>query len=546
MNDAIIYDNRIYREIGTTWNISIYSRFDTYLASTIHTVDRDENWIAINLTRYSLKLYNQQSAFLHYNVTLDPNYYPTANVFWSEWLAPNEVASNFLYPDHYKITLMHNETGTAQYVSYELNFNTDDILLISSSNTLFAVLQNINNLNSSINSQFTYVALNFTNTNSQIGNQTTIISLNFENINTTFDDMLLYQQNSFDFMNSSLDVLLLNSNNSFNFINSSLNTLYSLSSSSFVFMNSTLNVLMTQSENSFEFLNSSVNNIYYLSLYSFEALNSTLENVQTTMLQNFTFTNSQIANNQLEVLTQFSIVNSNVTNNSQSIISNLYAVNSSIANLISEMESNVLLVNDTIYSAVLDVSTNLALDSNMILGNISITYRQNEFLTELFKRTRFSDLLNWTDVGYNYSLIEDQVDAFTAVSYSYNESVNLLLEYNNHVESILLGYREPEILWLPSENVNWAIQSVATGEYLQNWTSIENKTMKYGTWSEPIPATPDDLNANQQNWMLIVITLAIFGIAAVLVIILLVQRSKATKKYHVVDSSTYKLTGGGY
>jgi hypothetical protein len=514
INSSIIYENRVYREIDTAWNISIYSRFNTYVGSTVHTVNRDENWVAINITLYTLKIYNQQTSFLHYNITRDPTYYPGSTVFWSEWLSPNEVGKNVLYPDYYRIVLMKNETGTPEYVTYALNFVSDDVLLISSTNTIFAVLQNINNLDSSIETQFTYVSLNFTNTNSAIGNQTTMIILNFENFNTTFDDILLSSEYSFEFMNSSLQTLLVNSEDTFEFLNSSVNSIYTLTSNSFTYINSSVGVLITQCENSFDFLNSSVNTIYAYSQMSFLALNSSIADMETTMVQNFTFIESEIGANHLEVLTQFNIVNSNITNNSLDIMTRLNLVNSSIASLIADLESNVLLVNNSIYTAVLNVSTNLVLDSNNILGNISLTYEQNEFLTELFKRTMFSDLLNWTGVGHNYTLIENQIEATTFANVYRDENINLLLKYQNQIEEMQFAALETKTLNLPKGNVEYKVVSLTSGETLHEWDDVQTKNITIGTYEKEILVTPADIQLEIKDYLLVAI-FAVVLLAAV-------------------------------
>lgn len=547
VNNTLIYSNSFYREIGTSWNVSIYTRFDKYITSTVHTVDRDENYIPITLTLYSLKIFNQQTAFLHYNITLDPNYYPGSTIFYSEWLAPNEIGTNKIPADYYKITLMHNETGTPQYTSYSLVFNNDDILLVSSSNTIFAVLQNINNLGTEIDSQFTYVALNFTNTNSVIGSQTVLLEINFANTNTTLENMLLSSVYSFEYLNSTLETIFLNQENSFAFLNSSVNSIYSLSSNSFTFINGSLNTLMTTTENSFQFLNTSIGTMAAISLNSFSYLNSSIENSITWMAQNFTYTNSQISNNQIALLTQFGIVLSNITNNSIDIMNNIVAVNSSISNLIADLQTNVLLVNNSIYTAVLNVSTALAIDSNNILGNLTITYQQNEFLTEIFKKTMFSDLLyanvNWSLVGYNYTLLEDQIQQVQFTNNYDDQAVALLLQYQGQIDTIMMeaGGATAEI-FLPSANVTWRIRSVNTGEYLTEWEPVADNQIDFGTWDTEFPETEIVVDENITSADFLV-AFAIIG-ATVAVYVWAVRKMKADSKIKKVRASEPTLRGG--
>jgi hypothetical protein len=198
------------------------------------------------------------------------------------------------------------------------------------------------------------------------------------------------------------------------------------------------------------------------------------------MLQKFEFINSEIGSNQLELLTQFGIVRSNVTNNSIDIANNIFAINSSISEMITNLESNVLLVNDSIYTAVFDVSTQISIDSDNIIGNISLTYEQNEFLTELFKETMFSELLNWSGVGYNYSLIENQIDSFQFISNFRNASVELELKYLDQIEKIRMNAQDVADMMLPNLNVSYRVYSLDSNRYLDDWKPIEDNKINFG------------------------------------------------------------------
>lgn len=527
VNGTQIYANRFYREIDAHVNISIYSRFGTYLNSTIHIVTRDDNWIPINLTRYCLKIYNQQSAFMHYNITLDPNYYPTASVFWSEWLAPNEVGKNYLYPDNYKITLMHNETGTPTYVSYNLPFNTDDVKLISSSNTLFAVMQNINNLNTTVSTQFNYVSLNFTNTNSRIGNITNIITISFGGENITLENFLLEQMNYFSFITSNLSNVFQYINNSMFAQNTTMDSLYLMSDNTYTFINDTLDIIVMQNNDEYNYINSTIGSIAELSLNSFLYLNSSINNSITWMAQNFTLIGDDINSNQLEILTQYSILASNITNNSLDIINNLYLVNNSISNLTADLTNNVLLMNNTIYTAMVNISQNLAIDSNLILGNLSITFQQNEFLTELFKKTMFSDLLfdglNWSAIGYNYTQVENYIKNYPILNQYRNESVELLLRYQNQIQSMSLAALESATQFLPNTNVDYRVKSMATGEYLTEWEAVTGENITIGWYNETISATPAEIRLEIKDYLLV----ALFGVVGFSAMAVLYIKTKA-------------------
>jgi hypothetical protein len=613
INGTLIYENRFYREIGTSWNISLYNQYDLYLTSTLHTVDRDENYIPLQVVKRSLKIYNQQEQFLHVNITYDPNYY-SLPFSWSGWLAPKESVEYFLIQDYYRVGITNFENGSAiQYFAY--NLLSDDILMISSSNTLYNVLANIANVNTTIGTQFTYVALNFTNTNSAIGNQTILLNINFGNYNTTLGQMLLSQQNSFAYYNSSFNTLFINqannfsmfqtnltniyllannnfnvindsldliyimnqnsfnamntsideliamgvnsfyftngslnqiiaqnqnsftflnssvdeikilNQNSFSFLNTSISNLYAMSEDSFVFMNSSVAALTTQSLNSFEFLNSSVSSIYALSISSFQALNSSFDDLNFNMLQNFTFSNSLINSNQLQLMTQFSFVESNITQLGIDIDSRLLTLNSTIANLTAQLSNYIILVNNSIYTAILDSTAVLEMQGNNIYGTLNQTFVQNEYLTKILQETMFSSMLNWTNVNYNYSIIESQIDDFHFVNSYENDTIEYVLRYQNEMQSLIIAAQNSADQKLPNSDVEYRVKSLTTGQYLTDWIDLSNKTVDYGFYTEELQP---DLNTDTNDWILTVLIFSIVCIA--LGVIIVYQRNANARK----------------
>jgi hypothetical protein len=535
LNNSLIYSNIFYKEIGTTWNVSIYSRFDTYLGSELHTVDRNENWINIQINRYSLKIFNQQSAFMHYNLTLDPNYYPSATVFWSEWLSPNEIGENALYPDRYKLTLMHNETGTPQYASYELNFNTDDVLLVSSSNTLFAVLQNINNLNSSISEQFTYVGLNFTNTNSYIGNQTVVISLSFQNVNSTIEEILTSQNSNYEIIQSNLTTLFSYQSSNFSAITSEINNLYVLNQDSLSFLNSTANEILLYTVNSMEFNNNTLNTLNQITQNSFSAINSSFEDLDIYLSQNFEFVNDSIDNLGLEITSQFVILNSNITNNSIDISNSIYAINSSISQLTQELSNYVFLINNSIYSAVLDSYSALEIQNNMISGNLTLTYELNEELNALFQQTFFSEFLDWTNATISPDYIANQTMLVDFINQYNNNATQILLKYNDKIETLTIAALNSATTRIPTSDVEYKIISIDTGEELSEWTPITNKTIDFGYSNVTVP----EVTVKAIPYMDIIIINLIFS-TFLAVVIYIIYKVKNIKKVEKSKTPSYE------
>jgi hypothetical protein len=537
INGTLIYSNVFEWEYQDDVNVSIYSRIGQYLNSTVYTVALINNFISIMIEQFSFKVYNQQEKFLLFNMTYDPNYFSSSYI-WKEWIAPDEIVEFMLSENYYKVNVTEYETSSETIYSYHLV--DDDILLITSSNTIYNVLSNVQNVNTTLGNQITNVEINLSNQNSNINNTILNIDINLSNVNSTLGNLLIYQLNNLTAMNSSISTLLLSSTNNFNWINSNLTTLYAMNTNSFVFINGTVENSYILLDNSFTYTNATIGTLATLSQNSFSYLNSSIQDSITYMGMNFTYLNSVIGTNQLDILTQFLITQSNVTNNSLNIINNVIAINSSISNLIANLANNVLLVNNSIYTAILNVSTSLALDSNNILGNLSITYQQNDFLTELFKRTMFSELLNWSGVGFNYSLIENQIDGFTFLNNYRNESLELLFRYNSTIQRLLVGAQETLTQYLPNSGTEYRIYSVSQEKYLNDWESMgsSNRTIELGFYDENI--TPEDLNIEAVGTVDVVVLIILIIVFVAVSLFIFRTLGQRTTKYIKVQRDVPK------
>jgi len=131
------------------------------------------------------------------------------------------------------------------------------------------------------------------------------------------------------------------------------------------------------------------------------SINTALFDLDTTITE----IGNNITNNYILLNNSITLANNNINDSRIAIINNLALINNTISNLISQVYSSVYMINNSIYTAVVDVGTSLSLINNTISGNLSIVLEQNDFLTELYRTTMFSDLLNWTNIGYNSSLI---------------------------------------------------------------------------------------------------------------------------------------------
>lgn len=247
VNGTQIYSNTFSKEIGTDWNVSIYTRFNRYITSSIYTINRESNYIPFTITQFSLKVYNQQESFIYSNITFDPNYY-VSNQYWSEWIAPGEIVEYFLSTDHYRVNITEYETDTTTIYSYFLD--GDDLLLVTSVNTLLNVIANIQNVNSTIGNQITNVEINLTNQNSAINNSIINIDINLNNVNSSLGNLLLSQNVTLTNIANDIDNVYIYQQNQFTSLNNLVNTSFiDLNTSVYMVNNSiytSVNALSTQ------------------------------------------------------------------------------------------------------------------------------------------------------------------------------------------------------------------------------------------------------------------------------------------------------------
>ncbi len=235
---------------------------------------------------------------------------------------------------------------------------------------------------------------------------------------------------------------------------------------------------------------------------------------------------NNITYNHIEMLTNLNLINTTISQNQIELINRLLFINNTVNDLMFELTNQLLFLNGTIYSAVLNLSTSVEFGVDMVLGNITITYQQNEFLTELYKETMFSQLLNWSGVAYNYTLMEDRIDVWEFINNYRNDSVQVLLRYNDLIDNLTISAQNTIEQYLPNEDVEYRLKSVATGEYLSEWEELpENKTVSFGFYETEVPSDPLPL-INAQNML---IWFGIFVIFILFIIIVLYVRFKKEK-----------------
>jgi len=640
-NGTLLYENVFYDDIGNNVSLEIMDHYNISVQNHTFIVSSGDNYESVVLTMFSLKVFNQQEVFNHINITRDPNYYESG-YYWSEWIAPGEIIDFKLFAGYYKINLTDNENSGSSYYSYTLN--GDDILLISSGNTISNLIINIANVNTTIGNQITNVQIDLTNQNSNINNTIINIEINLSNVNSTLGNLLtninldiininnnisnLYTftennflnlgnninnsfisiENNIIAINQTISTLVIGLDGKITIVNATITTMFTEMNSQFVIVQSTLdfsfaflnqtiiqignnitnnqialNNLIIQRANEIDnsliqistlvnLINSSVvneslviqslvniignnitenhiiindlinlignniteNNINMISLIELVGNNITTNHFVIQTLIDYVSNN--ITENHLEFLTNINLINNTIGQNQIELINKLLFINNSINEMALDLTNQILLVNNTIYSAILDVSTSIEFNSDNILGNISLTYQQNDFLTELYKETMFSQLLNWSDVAFNYSLMEVRIDVWEFINLYKDKAVEVQLKYEGLIETLIVSAQNTVEQYLPSEDVEYRLWSVEDEEYLTDWEELpDTMTVDFGFYEAEVPITPEPIWFSPE---LFYSTLIIAGIVGIVIAVLVKQfkKSKAQK----IRRRTYK------
>ena len=691
-NTTQIYENLFYGEIGTTWNISVYDRFDEFLTSTSYSVLRENNYCPITLTLHSLKIFNQQEQFIHSNISRN-------NFWWSEWIAPGEIIGYKLGSGSYNIEIEEFETSTITDYSYSLV--GDDFLAIDSSNSIWNAINTINTVNTTIGNQITNVEISISNDLSTIESQTVNIEILLENTNSSLTEVLVSQSLVLDLISTKLDSLNISQSVLINAVNSSITSLLAdqsifleamnstiqtilanqsvqlsaVSSDIYAYyvnqmaqldavnstivnqiieqgiflalLNSTLNSLLIDNFVGIESVNSTIlsliadqnlfmqlldsnitessilqilaiesvnstilnyliqqntfldlvaNNITEIILQQnthlnlsqdietllisqniyLETLNSTIVNMLISQSQQmnvldsslnslFLFTNQSFItiNNSIEwtylqLDSSIAFIDSHLTAVHTTIENQLYLLNTSVqymqtnmTNQMSTFESNitnaftqltqdVFLINNSIYTSIATLEQNLDISNNEITGNQEILISMNEYLTQLYQYTLFSEFLNWTNVANNATYLDEQIWDVDFFNYFRNESVQLLLRYEDQIETLEIMASKPLSVMLPREDVEYLIKDTK-GEVISDWIEIENKTVKFGTYEEIIPATPADLVVEENDWFIAVGIWILVGIVGIVAVILVMRKIGKKSRYEIMNVPTSSL-----
>ena len=307
----------------------------------------------------------------------------------------------------------------------------------------------------------------------------------------------------------------------------------------------------------------SSDNVISQVIYNIANVNTTIGNQITNVEINITNQNSQINQSIINIEINLSNVNSTLGDllvsqsltltNIQNDIGNMFVY---IENNFTSLENNinvsfidltniVYLVNDSIYTAVIGIESELNIINTTISGNLSLAILQNEFLTSLFQLGMFSELLNWTGAGYNSTFIANQIDVWEFINDYRNESVQILLKYQDKIDNLTLSAQNTIEQYLPKEDVEYRLKSVATGEYLSDWEELpENKTINFGFYSEVVPFNPDPIVSSFNNIIVLIILGTGLFLIAVGVALYIKKKNRELKEKN--DNSDHKLQPTSY
>ena len=529
INGTQIYDPIFQREIGTYWNITVYDRFDYYISCKAVTINRTNNYVNIQLTRHSLKVFNQQEEFAYVNVTR----VPYTGEYWSEWLAPTEIAEYFLFSGNYKLNVTEYENTTTTIYDYTLN--GDDLLIISSANTISNAIANIQNVNATIGNQITNVEINITNQNSMINNSILNVDIHIASINSTLGLQLISIDSSIQNLNTTMGV-------QFSYVVSNITNINSTIVSQFSYIESVLTNINSSIISQVLDVLIAVQNINSSIGGQITALNLSITNQFTNMSSQITAVSVDIANINSSINSQFIDISSSISNVNSTMLAQFISMNASIyevGNWINtsyvDLNASVYLVNNSIYNAVSVVSASLFQINNTMNSSVTLLLVNSNYLTQIFQRSMFPGMLNWSK---QYNITEDLL-YIPFVNQFKNDTIEVEMRYLEEIDKIQVSAQNQIEKFVPKEGTDYRIYSVSKQEYLTDWEPItpETKNVTFGYYTaEEVP----EFEMQGIGWLdMLVMILVTVGITLV-VTVPQIQKKKQVRIYREAGQSSRK------
>ncbi|KKN09388.1 hypothetical protein LCGC14_1047190, partial [marine sediment metagenome] len=427
-----------------------------------------------------------------------------------------------------------NTSLSNQILSIGVNISNINSSIIDQ---ILLVIADIENLDTVIDEQTIAILADITNVNSTLLNQMVVLGVNITNINATITNQILSLSVDLSNVNTSIYNLLLSVGVNITNIENNIGTLYMFTNNSFINLNNVMNSSFIYMENNIISINQSISTLVIGVSNDIYLINGTISTLITQLETNLLLMNvsidtalfdlgttldiigSNITSNYILLNNSFTLTNTNINDSKIAIINNLLLINNTISTLVSEVYSAVYLINNSIYTAVVDMGTYLSLVNNTISGNLSIVLKMNDFLTELYKMSMFSDMLDWTNVGLNTTLLTSQIDAWEFINNYNNESIQVMLRYNDLIENLTVSAQNTIEQFLPNTGVEYRLWSEELKEYISDWTDLpENKTVNFGFYSDVVPVVPvPQFVEALQQWALILLFILIVAIIGLLI-----------------------------
>ena len=111
----------------------------------------------------------------------------------------------------------------------------------------------------------------------------------------------------------------------------------------------------------------------------------------------------------------------------------------------------------------------------------------------------------------NTTLLTSQIDAWEFINNYCDQSVQVFLKYQDLIENITISAQNTIEQYLPNEDVEYRLWSVAEEEYLNEWTPLpENKTVDFGFYEAEVPIEPTPFFEEAIfQWAIIIIVIAL-------------------------------------
>ncbi|MHA1585221.1 MAG: hypothetical protein ACTSWL_08200, partial [Promethearchaeota archaeon] len=297
-------------------------------------------------------------------------------------------------------------------------------------------------------------------------------------------------------------------------------------------MNSTIvNMLIEQSQD-INIINGSINALLYFTNQSFISLNNNISLSVIQLNNSISFINTQLSAVQTSIANQIYILNTSISYMQNNISTEINSMQDNITGQFNQLSQNVYLINGSIYSYIATLDQSLNISNTQIMGNQEIMISMNQYLTQLYQKTLFSEFLNWTGTAYNQTYIDEQIQQVKFTNLWQNQSVMLLLKYNDQIKQYQINMQKDFEQFMPKEGVSYAVESL-NGTLLEDWQEVKNKSISFGMFEETY--VPSELTVNGVSSADFIIAFIIIIAASIMVFLTMkafkgINIDKITKK----------------